>query len=584
MIARTTIHVLPEEVAAKIAAGEVVERPASVVKELVENALDADATEIKVEIREGGRRLIRVIDNGHGIPTDQVTLAFQRHATSKLRTAEDLERIATLGFRGEALPSIAAVAHVTMVTRAADEAVGTLLRLEGGRVVERQPRGGPPGTVVTVEHLFYNTPARRKFLRTPRTETGHIHTYVTRIAMAFPERRFTLVADGRLLFQSKGTSQLLDVLIEAYGLEVAGQLLPLESTSEAGVTVTGYVSPPSLHRSTRQYIDLFVNRRWIQDRSLTFAVGEAYRTLLPKGRHPIAVIQMTLDPAEVDVNVHPAKTEVRFRNARTVFTAVQRAVRQTVVAQAPVPHLRRAGEWPLEPPVPPVPTTHRGQLALEVQRTAEVTHRPPSSTLEVDRSQRLPPLRVVGQIAQTYIIAEGPEGMYLIDQHAAHERVLYEKLLAQRSAGVAQQRLLEPVAVDLTGPQRDAFEAHREDLAALGFELEPFGGETVLLRAVPEVLQNQDPGRALADILDDLAGLSADPHRNPVTEAQEARVIASVCKQGAVRAGQTLSLAEMQALIRDLEATQSPRTCPHGRPTMIHLSAEQLAREFGRRV
>jgi len=584
MFARTAIHVLPDDVAAKIAAGEVVERPASVVKELVENALDAGATEIKVEIREGGRRLIRVIDNGHGIPAGQVELAFQRHATSKLRTAEDLEHIATLGFRGEALPSIAAVSHVTMVTRAVDETVGTLLRLSGGEIVERRPRGGPPGTVVTVEHLFYNTPARRKFLRTPRTEAGHIYTYISRAAMAFPDRRFTLVSDGRLLFQSKGTGRLLDVLIETYGLEVAGQLLELEVEPglETNVTVTGYVSPPSLHRSTRQYIDLFVNRRWVQDRSLTFAVGEAYRTLLPKGRHPIAVIQIELDPAEVDVNVHPAKTEVRFRNARAVFTAVQRLVRQTVVAQAPVPHLRRTGEV-LEPPMPSVPVEHRSQLALEIQRTAEeerLAGRPP---LDAERPQRLPPLRVVGQIAQTYIIAEGPEGMYLIDQHAAHERVLFEKLMAQQSLGVAQQRLLEPVAVDLTGPQLEALETHRDHLTTLGFELEPFGGETVLVRAVPEILKARDPGQALADILDDLAGLAADPHRSPMTAAHEARVIASVCKQGAVRAGQTLSHAEMQALIRDLEATQSPRTCPHGRPTMIHLTAEQLAREFGRR-
>lgn len=580
------IHILPDDLAAKIAAGEVVERPASVVKELVENALDAGATEIKVEIRDGGQRLIRVIDNGHGVPADQVELAFQRHATSKLHTADDLGRIETLGFRGEALPSIAAVSRVTFVTRAASEAVGTLLRLEGGEIVDRQPRGGQSGTVVTVEHLFYNTPARRKFLRTPRTEGGHIHTYLTRAAMAFPDRRFTLVSDGRLAFQSKGTGRLLDVLIEVYGLEVAGQLLKLgaePASSPASVAVSGYVSPPSLHRSNRRYIDLFVNQRWIQDRSLTFAVGEAYRALLPKGRHPIAVIQMSLDPGAVDVNVHPAKTEVRFRDGRTVFTAVQRAVRQTVVARTLVPHIQPRrydpglSGWERRVMTRPVP--HDSQLALEVQRTAEE----PGTTLSDQRQASLPPLRVVGQIAQTYIIAEGPEGIYLVDQHAAHERVLYEQLMVRQPAVTVRQALLDPVAVDLTGPQLEALETHRDHLAALGFEIEPFGGETVLVRSVPGFLKGRNPAHALVGILDDLAGLSGDGHLSSLIAEQEAQVIASVCKQGAVRAGQTLTHEEMQALIRDLEATQFPRTCPHGRPTMIHLSAAQLAREFGRR-
>ncbi|MBS1252026.1 MAG: DNA mismatch repair protein MutL [Anaerolineales bacterium] len=601
------IHVLPEDVAAKIAAGEVVERPASVAKELVENSLDAGATDIKVEVRDGGQRLIRVIDNGHGIPQDEVEIAFERHATSKLETAEDLERIRTLGFRGEALPSIAAVSQVTLLTRADGEDVGTLLRLEGGKIVDRQPRGAAGGTVITMENLFYNTPARRKFLRTARTESGHIQTYITRVAMAFPDRRFTLTNNGRTNFQSTGSGELLDVLIEIYGLDTAQQLLQIDEPAEepgsqgAGeqgstgarehpsthapqhpCTVSGYVSPPALHRSNRTYIDLFVNGRWIQDRSLTYAVGEAYRTLLPKGRHPIAVIRISIDPSEVDVNVHPAKTEVRFRDGRKVFAAVQRAVRATVIDQAPVPRIEspthHAGfsDWEQTR----TPRDHvDNQLAMGLQRTADVE---PAAGTERDSADKLPPLRVVGQIAQAYIIAEGPSGMFLIDQHAAHERVLYEQLMNAAQGGnespTASQALLDPLTVDLTGPQLETLEAYLDGLGDMGFEIKPFGGETVLIRAVPELLKGRNPAQAMISIVDELA-----TGGSLVDEEREQRIITSVCKQGAVRAGQTLSHAEMQALIRDLEASISPRTCPHGRPTMIHLSAAQLEREFGRR-
>ena len=628
-----SIRVLPPSVAAKIAAGEVVERPASVVKELVENALDAGATDIKVEIREGGRRLIRVIDNGHGIPQGEVETAFERHATSKLETADDLAHIRTLGFRGEALPSIAAVSQVTLVTRAEGEDVGTLLRLDGGEIVDRQARGATVGAVITVENLFYNTPARRKFLRTARTESGHIQTYITRVAMAFPDRRFTLLSDGRIVFQSTGSGELLDVLIEVYGLGIAQQLLPLAETNgnleELGgtrgeldgtvdlgsqehseirnlfrfrnpksemargsrgdstdgspgmggpVLVFGYVSPPALHRSNRTYIDLFVNRRWIQDRSLTFAVGEAYHTLLPKGRHPIAVIQIELDPSEVDVNVHPAKSEVRFRDGRGVFAAVQRAVRTAVVDQSPVPHVasraHHAGLSDWERIAPPHDRTDP-QFALELQRTADTE---PISNLKSEISNLLPPLRVVGQIAQAYIIAEGPAGMYLIDQHAAHERVLYEQMMAGEDTPITSQALLDPITVELTGPQLETFEGCLDELKQMGFEIEPFGGETILIRAVPEVLKGGNPAQALAGILDEIAAGTSR-----VDDEREKQIVASICKQGAVRAGQTLTHEEMQALVRDLEASSAPRTCPHGRPTMIHLSAAQLEREFGRR-
>lgn len=586
------IKVLPADVAAKIAAGEVVERPASVVKELVENAIDAGATDIKIEIRQGGIRLIRVMDNGWGIPGDEVELAFARHSTSKLESAADLERISTLGFRGEALASIAAVAQVTLVSRTAQESVGTQVRLENGAIVGREGKGCPQGTIVTVENLFYNIPARRKFLRSEVTEAGHISELVSRYALAYPELRFSLVADGRLAFQSTGSGKLYDVLVKVYGLEAAQQMLPVESDDgglvrgsrpTAAIRVHGYVSSPSLHRSNRQYLTFFVNRRWVQDRSLSFAVTEAYHTLLPTGRYPVVILNVDLDLAEVDVNVHPTKREVRFRRGNEVFAAVQKAVRYALTESSPLPTVAGRLQPVGSPPVWGQPRRLTGvggerrplgQLALEVQRTGEEAL---ATVVTPPLRPRLPMLRVLGQLGQTYIIAEGPGGMYLIDQHAAHERVLYERFTAERAhKAVASQQLLSPLPLELTPRQQAAMAGYLEALTELGFEIEPFGGGTYLLRAVPAALQRGDMGQAMAEILDELAEEGSG-------ETREEKALVTVVCHSAVRAGQTLSTEEMRDLVRQLEETELPHTCPHGRPTMVHLSAEQLAREFGRR-
>jgi DNA mismatch repair protein MutL len=608
-----SIKVLSAEVAAKIAAGEVVERPASVVKELVENAIDAEATEIKVEIRRGGIRLMRVIDNGRGIPGDEVELAFARHSTSKLESASDLARVSTLGFRGEALASIAAVARVTLVSRTAQESVGTQVKVENGTVVGREGKGCPQGTVVTVENLFYNVPARLKFLRRESTEAGHISQLVSRYALAYPELRFNLLRDGRLAFQSTGNGKLYDVLIKVYGLEAAQQMLPVESDNggsvrdlhstaegdKTAIRVHGYVSSPSLHRSNRQYLTFFVNRRWVQDRSLSYAASEAYHTLLPTGRYPITVLNVDLGPGEVDVNVHPTKREVRFRRGNEVFAAVQKAVRRVLTESSPLPtvtsRLHPVGPsaaalsgWGQPRRLTGVGGERRpvGKLAMEIQRTAEdalSTTAPPQQDSLL--RPKLPMLRVLGQLGQTYIIAEGPGGMYLIDQHTAHERVLYERFAAERARmAVASQQLLTPVPLELTPRQHAAMAEHLEALTELGFEIEPFGGETYLLRAVPAVLERgpstssgrSDIGQAVAEIVDELAEENGG-------ETREEKALISVVCHSAVRAGQTLSMEEMRDLVRQLEETSLPHTCPHGRPTMIHLSAEQLAREFGRR-
>ena len=370
------IRILATEVANQIAAGEVVERPASVVKELVENSLDAGATDIRVEVREGGRRLVRVQDDGCGIPAAEVELAFARHATSKIASADDLSHLTTLGFRGEALASIASVAQVTLLTRARDEEIGSLLRLAEGREISREPHGAPAGTVITVEHVFANVPARLKFLKQAATEAGHIQQIVTRFALAYPERRFNLVSDGKLLFQSTGSGKLVDVLVKVYGLEMARGMIEIGErergregedggenhldetlthspipplTRSPALVVSGYIGAPAMHRSHRGYITLFVNRRWFQDTSIAYAVIQAYHTLLPTGRYPVAVIFVEIDPAEVDVNVHPTKAEVRFRESSAVFGAVQRAVRRALVDQAPVPQVSLGQEPSSDP-------------------------------------------------------------------------------------------------------------------------------------------------------------------------------------------------------------------------------------------
>ena len=573
------IRILSEQVAAQIAAGEVVERPASVVKELIENALDAGASTITVEARDGGRRLIRVADDGCGIPADEVELAFQRHATSKLTTIDDLDRLDTLGFRGEALASIAAVSRLSLIT-------------------SREPVGAPVGTIVTVENLFYNVPARLKFLKSASTERRRITALVARYAMAYPAVRFVLRQDGKDVFRSTGSGDLRDVLIEAYGLDAAAQMVEIEPLPPdpfrddlPAVGVSGFAGLPALNRANRNQIALFVNRRWIQDSSLSYAVVQAYHTLLMTGRYPVAVVLIDLDPAEVDVNVHPTKAEVRFRRPDAVFSAVQRAVRGAVIAQAPPPTVSPdvvswgSPEWVARRDrLTQVATERMRQLGMDVEMddAGQYAHQQPAPDDEPPAQalprRSLPMLRVVGQVGATYIVAEGPAGLYLIDQHAAHERILYEQFMAEQAGQeVISQELLTAVTVDLAPEQVDFLEDNLDALHAIGFAIEPFGGRTFLLRAVPALVATADPVEELFAALGQI-----ECGQMPTEATAEQQLIARVCKQAAVKAGQVLSYEEMRAMLRQLESCQSPRTCPHGRPTMLHFSAEQLAKEFGR--
>ncbi|MBC7236825.1 MAG: DNA mismatch repair endonuclease MutL [Chloroflexi bacterium] len=576
------IRVLPPEVAAQIAAGEVVERPVSVVKELLENAIDADADDIAIDVLQGGRRLVRVRDDGCGIVAAEAELAFQRHATSKIESAEDLYRVRTLGFRGEALASIAAVSRLTLSTRAAGEEVGTLLRLEGGRVVQRELQARPVGTTVQVENLFFNTPARLKFLRADATEAGHIARLVSSYALAYPSKRILLQHNEREVLRTTGTGQLFDVLVTLYGLDVAEEMVEIPEQREGEMRLSGYVGLPSLHRSNSQELIFFVNRRWIQDRSLAYAVREAYHALLPQNRYPVAIVSVELPPEEVDVNIHPTKQEVRFRHARAVFTLVQRAVRSTLMGRHPfsVVQIPAGGTtWREERRHLPPLTPEQARLGLEAQRTGDIS---PGwgriAPTEEEAAERLPMLRVIGQIAQTYIVAEGPGGLYLIDQHAAHERIRYETLKEQRARRqVASQELLDPVPVELSPQQAILLEEHLTTLADFGLEVIPFGGTTFLVKRVPASLAGEDIPAALIEMLD-----AALEDGRPDFSWEEQALITLSCHT-AVRAGQTLAIEEMRDLVRQLERSALPHSCPHGRPTVMHMSHAQIAQQFARR-
>jgi DNA mismatch repair protein MutL len=571
------IRILSPDVASKIAAGEVVERPASAVKELLDNSLDAGADRIAVEVQGGGVRLIRVVDNGAGIPPEDVDLAFERFATSKVATAEDLESISSLGFRGEALPSIAAVAEVTMVTRSENELAGTSISIRDGAVVHRSKRGSSQGTTVTVRNLFRSFPARLKFLKSTATENGHISQLITQYGMAFPNVKFTLIVDGKTTFRSPGSGSLRDVLGVVYGTEIGRSLLEVIGSDETGdplmPRVVGLVSPPSVTRATRGYISFFVNQRWVQSRMLSFALEDAYQGLLITGRHPVAAVNLFLPPQELDVNVHPAKSEVKFRHERDMFGLLHKAVRDALLAQAPMPTLDT-----LHRPQPtPAPSMERLPDFDSAAEVAAGGQPPPLPAGGEPVAESVPILRVLGQLSNTYIVAEGPDGMFLIDQHAAHERVCFEKVRTQQQRrSVEVQGLLEPVTAELTVRQQELYELHAEALAEYGFGIEHFGDRTYLVRSMPAVIHGENVAQSLAELLDFLAeGARSNDWREEIA--------VSLACHGAVRAGQALSREEMQDLVRQLEQTSQPRSCPHGRPTMIHLSAAQLEKGFGRR-
>ncbi len=553
------IRVLSPEVVSKIAAGEVIERPVSVVKELIENSLDAGASEIAVEAEGGGVELIKVSDNGAGIPASELELAFHRYATSKIGNLDDLERICSLGFRGEALPSIATVAEVEILTQTSSQTVASYMHLRKGEVVRRESRARPQGTTVTVHRLFRYFPARLKFLKSVNTENSHIAHLVSQYALAFPEVKFSLVLDKRRGLHTTGNGDLREVVNEIYGEEIAKRMLKMEQ-KDSLAKVSGLISPPSLARSSRNYLSFFVNRRWVHSPLLTRATEEAYRGLLMDGQHPIAVINISLPAQELDVNIHPAKAQIKFCHEQAVFSSVHKGIeealaRTPIASPKAVPFSVSSGQW------------ERPRMIMDNEPVFAVAQLP---TLE------LPVLRVLGQLANTYIIAEGPDGLYLIDQHAAHERILYDRILTQwAQKQVEIQGLLQPITIEFSPREEETMRVNREPLAEFGFTIEPFGNRSYLIRAIPALAAGANVIEMTSALLDSLAS------RESLIPWEE-KIAESLACHSAIRAGQQLRSEEMRELIKQLEQTKQPRACPHGRPTMIHLSAHHLEREFRR--
>ena len=575
------IHVLPDEVISRIAAGEAVERPASAVKELIENAIDASATSVHIEATAGGRQLLRVSDNGTGISNAEIALAFRRHATSKLRAAADLLGVKTLGFRGEALASIAAVSRATVVTRHRNEDMGVTLKLDGGRVLHQRQIGAPAGTVVTIENLFFNTPARLKFLKKDATEKRHILWTVARYALAYPGIAFTLILDGRERFRSSGSGDLADVVSRAFGLQAYKCMVPVESIEQARpgqtrIDVAGYTSLPSISRASRDRIILFVNGRAIQDSALSHAVTQAYDGMLKAGAYPQALVLIKTPADFVDVNVHPTKAEVRFRDSNLVFVAVQRAIREALVESSAAP-----------PPPDLWSSTGFSDQYIDYQRPQPGWQRTDADDLfdndglnyipavadEPAKPRTLPVLRVVGQVGATYIIAEGPAGLYLVDQNAAHETVLVDQIREDLANGGLPALTPADTETILLSPDDAEFLITVSDLfAALCFEIEPFGPNAFAVRRLPTLLAGTRIADALPQMLNHLR-----PSRKTQADAIHALALAA-----AIRRGQVIELSDMSALIARLERCPSPLHSPGGTKTLIHLSREQLADEFRR--
>jgi len=683
------IRVLPDQVANQIAAGEVVDRPASVVKELLENALDAGATRIRVEVEAGGRKLIRIADDGHGMNRDDALLAFERHATSKLRTADDLLKIATLGFRGAALPSIASVARVTLETATGDEAAGTKLEIAGGKIHHVDDAALPRGTTIAVADLFFNTPARRKFLRAESTELTHVTALVTHYALAHPEKHFELVSSSHTIVMAPPVARPAERIYQIFGKETLGQLLPVAAElplDRAGLPepppwkkdpdeparvpgtmrLTGFFSKPELQNLNRNSIYIFVNKRLIRDRLLIHAITEAYRNVIPPTSFPVVLLFLQIPPEEVDVNVHPAKTEVRFRQSSHVHDFVRDSLRVALIKARPAagfiaaletqptasPSLMPPTNSPLpgapdSDPIPPVegePTAEPFQLTphkpspvpgnlpfapgsfnpaigREAFREAATALFQPASPLgsqgpdgcepAVNSAQastngaahstmasaaelveaeqaaatlnHLASLKPMGQLRESFILAVGEDGLWIIDQHVAHERVLFEKILRDRQVEkVQRQRLLMPLLVELKPDQMVIFAAIADELEGNGFEVEPFGPQTLAVKAAPVGLEGAMLERMLAQVIEQCSSDPEETKQDQDLTALRTRIAASIACHAAIKVNTPLDLLRMEWLLGELAKTEHPTSCPHGRPIALLYSWKEIQRAFHR--
>ncbi|HPJ30389.1 MAG TPA: DNA mismatch repair endonuclease MutL [Methanothrix sp.] len=622
----TRIKLLDQDAVNKIAAGEVIERPASVVKELIENSIDAGATKILVEVAEGGKRLIRVTDDGCGMDREDALLAFEKHATSKISGADDLARISTLGFRGEALSSIASVARsVELVTKVRSGGVGisgTRIRIEEGKMVEVGEVGSPAGTTIEVADLFKNVPARRKYLKSGRAELARIAEVVTTYAVIHHHISFELFSGDRTLFKSVRSESWNDPILRILGSEVARNLIPIQADSRF-VSIAGAVGRQTVTRSSPDWIMTYVNGRYVKSRALSRAVAEAYRTLIPTGRHPIAVVSLSVDPSMVDVNVHPAKLEVRFLREEELAGMVTESIRlalerageresgpeQMKVLQPTVLGAARelangadggrgaeegiagAGEGEVEEgagvdgmtapavPIGPEEGMQVPAAGAEIQRTLPLYSGAWRLELDLETAPLPGGLRVLGQALLLYIVAEGPEGLILVDQHAAAERTRYEMLVKRHDSGTISQELIEPVTLELSPKEELMLEEWGEVLVEMGFDVRPFGGRAYHVRAVPATGQRLESPGAVHDVLRDLFALG-----KVGTEATaKDEILKLLACRGSIKAGYEMAWKEMHDLLRELFACENPKTCPHGRPTMVTISRVQLEKIFGRR-
>lgn len=635
------IRLLSDALASQVAAGEVVERPASVVKELVENSIDAGAKNIEILTQRGGIALIRVVDDGSGMNRDDALMCLERHATSKIRTKEDLAAIHTLGFRGEAMPSIASVAKFRLTTREPEALSGTEIIVNGGKMVSVKDCGEPPGTQIEVRSLFFNIPARRKFLRTENTEFSHLETTVRTQAIAHPDIRFTLVRNDRISFQLPATNDQRERIAGLAGRDLASRLLEIKEQTHHGVTVWGYIGPPGMGQSDRRKQQIFLNGRPVEAAMLTYALREGYHTALMKGQFPVTFLFMMTDPAAVDVNVHPAKKEVRFHDGNGVRDAVIAAVQDTLQGSMKRP-VSGVGLTGMDKPEAQVPTAKQDEL-IPVQEQQSIRHdwagfapvrqegerhtapprtdagekesgvgsqesesgpsetapesgkssesiqstgSPESPILKAQNDDDLPPMRaadyrLMGVIGKLYVLLEHKEGLVLMDQHAAHERVLFEEMRRRmETGGVPSQGLLVPLMVELAPKDYDLVSQNVETLTKLGIAAEPFGGNTLKIDSLPTFLKSDDPESFLQDVIDEIR---KDSDRMSKMRLGEDMVATTVCRH-AVKANDPLHDAELVKLLADLLECEMAYCCPHGRPTLIQISYAELDKKFGRKV
>ena len=583
------IRILDEQLANKIAAGEVIERPASVVKELVENAIDAGATEIEVVIEDAGRKLIQVTDNGDGMTREDSVLSLQRHATSKIATTDDLFHIHTLGFRGEALPSIASVSHLRMITRRPQDAVGIELTARGGTIADLQETGCPSGTQIAVAQLFYNTPARLKFLKSDAAEMANISDVLNAISLCHHHVHFRLLNNGRQSLQRPASASMLSHISAWLGRQVAEAMTEVQLETP-GIQVHGYAGKPETARGNRAAQLFFVNNRRISNRMLTHALEYAYQGLLGPRLFPVAVLRITLDPAQVDVNVHPAKAEVRFHRENEIHSAVVRAVKtalsqvqmvQDLAVWQPGPARVAAGQPAAV--LPGLTAPHLDVTAADPMRLPPLLAHAPATIPGAPAPQQ--GLRAIGQFHGIFLLAEGRDALLVINQHRAHERVIFERLWANY-AHVDSQHLVLPVNIHLAHREAALLEGYLEELAAFGFDIAPLSGQSYLVRAVPAMIAGQNPESMLHDILADVdAGISIaqftcdDPTRRAIEEGRR-RLLASIACKAAVKAGKILAPQEQMELLEQLQRTEQATICPHGGPIMMTISQYELDKKF----